>query len=84
MKLWEKIAAFLLILCIPAVWVYKELDVMDQAVERASCEASLELEVKRNDQLLSGGRFVRKLDAAGNSSYRFYVPPTLQKKAKRP
>lgn len=84
MKLWEQITAFVLILCIPVTWVYKELQVIDEAVERSTCEASLQLEVTRNDQLLSGGRFVRKIDKYGQSSYRFYVPPTLQKKAKRP
>lgn len=84
MKTWEQVTVFLIILCIPALWVYKELQVIDEAVERKTCEASLELEVRRNDQLLSGGRFIRKIDKYGQSSYRFYVPPDLQKKAKRP
>lgn len=84
MKLWEQIVAFLAFLAIPTVWVYKELQVIDETVERATCEASLELEVKRNDQLLSGGRFIRRIDKHGQSSYRFYVPSTVEKKTRRP
>lgn len=84
MKLWEQVTAFVLILCIPAMWVYKELQVIDEAIEHATCEASLGLETTRNDQLLSGGRFVRRIDNTGQSSYRFWVPPALTKKVKRP
>ncbi len=74
-------ALVLLTCCIPAVWVYKELEVIDHAVERATCEDSLGIEARRNQQLLSGGRFIRKLDKNGNSSYTFFVPPKVQKKA---
>lgn len=56
-----------------AKWVDIEL-----GNELADCGANLSLETTRNKQLLSGGRFVLKLDKAGNRTYRFWVPPSLQ------
>ncbi len=84
MKPWEQVLVFLLLMCYPVMWVYKEFQVSDVEVELSSCRASLDLETTRNDQLLSGGRFILKFDKYGQGSYRFYVPPKLAQKAKRP